>query len=122
MAISGNATTAEGLPVDLIRVFNWPGGALARTVIPDATGNWGFDPKKPGEFGVTYIAAGCQPITHGPYLSDAWSPLEIFKPSDNGAVYLPWGEQVFAGTTGDTPAFKGAAIGRMADSTGNGYD
>lgn len=67
MAISGNATTSDGQPVDVVRIFRWPDKELYGAVLPDAAGDWTFEPVQSGEYGITYIAAGCQPVTHGPY-------------------------------------------------------
>lgn len=68
MTISGNATTAEGLPADFVRIFSWPTSELVGVAVPDESGDWSHEVPLTGEYGLTYIAAGCQPITHGPYL------------------------------------------------------
>lgn len=70
---AGNATVQGGGPVDLVRVFRWPNGELLRTATPDSSGDWAvlFPTEASIEVGVTYIAAGCQPITHGPYLFES---------------------------------------------------
>jgi hypothetical protein len=71
MVITGNATTAEGNPVDFVRVFIWPNGALEADITPDPDGNWSFSAQKTDNYGITYIAEGCQPVTHGPYFLTA---------------------------------------------------
>lgn len=35
--------------------------------MPDAAGDWIAEVTATGDYGITYLAAGCQPITHGPY-------------------------------------------------------
>lgn len=69
MPISGNATSAAGQPVGAVNVFIWPRGPIVDTATPDSNGDWAaFAPTV--NYGVTYIAEGCQPITHGPYLAE----------------------------------------------------
>ena len=67
MQITGNATTASGDPADFVRVFSWPDMELTSTAVPDINGDWSAEVTVSGDYGVTYIALGCQPITHGPY-------------------------------------------------------
>lgn len=81
MAISGNATTVDGAAVDLVRVFRWPGGSLVGAVQPDANGDWSFLLPGDSEIGLTYIADGCRPVTHGPYFvegaDDYWESVTL---------------------------------------------
>lgn len=78
MVISGNATTADGQAVDFVRVFLWPDQQLVGAVSPDSSGDWSFNVVKSGNYGVTYMAEGCQPVTHGPYYIEVeWSPLAL---------------------------------------------
>lgn len=65
-SLSGNATTAAGVPADVVAVFAWPEGARVATATPSSNGDWSAQ-VPPGIYGVTYISEGCQPITHGPY-------------------------------------------------------
>lgn len=67
MAITGNVTTQAGESADLVRIFRWPDNKLETTAVPDAAGDWSTIVGAPGEYGITYTADGCQPITHGPY-------------------------------------------------------
>lgn len=73
MQITGNATVASGGPIDAVRVFEWPTGALAAIATPDESGNWTATIETTGDYGVTYIAEGHQPITHGPYFIETGS-------------------------------------------------
>lgn len=67
MQITGNATTASGAPADHVRVFTWPDQELVSTATPDPNGDWSATVEVTSDYGITYIAEGCQPITHGPY-------------------------------------------------------
>lgn len=71
MQITGNATTASGGPADFVRVFSWPDQELVSTAVPAANGDWAAEITTTGDYGITYIATGCQPITHGPYFIEA---------------------------------------------------
>ena len=65
--INGRAKRYDGLPVDYVLLFAWKTGKCLGKVIPDAAGNWSFDYDTNLIVGITYIADGCEPITHGPY-------------------------------------------------------
>lgn len=87
MQITGNATTASGDPADFVRVFSWPDMELTSTAVPDINGDWAAEVTVSGDYGVTYIALGCQPITHGPYLIETGSsglPTVIGEASNGG--------------------------------------
>ncbi|MFB2705435.1 LamG domain-containing protein [Marinobacter shengliensis] len=73
--MSGNVTTATGVAADLVRIFYWPDRAVVSTTEPDPNGDWSFIAPHDGEYGVTYIADGCQPITHGPYFVEGEDPF-----------------------------------------------
>lgn len=62
----GNVTTTAGLAADRVAVFLWADKRLVKTITPDAAGDWSAD-LAPGVYGLTYFAANCQPVTHGPY-------------------------------------------------------
>lgn len=64
--LSGNATTAAGGAADNVVIFEWTTGEKVAFCEPDSTGDWqALVPS--GVVGLTYRAAGCQPVTHGPY-------------------------------------------------------
>src|SRR5690554_5555484 len=113
MPLSGNATTAEGLPADFVRIFRWPTGELVGVALPDENGDWSHGAPMTGDYGLTYIAAGCQPITHGPYYieSSLWTPAEI-----STELWLD---------ANDTTAFlenESGAISVWKDKSGKGRD
>jgi hypothetical protein len=55
------------MPIDYVSIFNWVGGKCIAQVVPDAAGNWEFVYTADMTIGITYVADGCEPITHGPY-------------------------------------------------------
>lgn len=65
-SLSGNVTTSAGHPGEHVRIFDWPSGRVEQVIAPDAAGAWAAV-VPPGQYGVTYIAPDCQPLTHGPY-------------------------------------------------------
>lgn len=65
--ITGRAKRYDGLPIDYVLLFQWKTGKCLGKSIPNAAGNWAFDYDINLIAGITYIASGCEPITHGPY-------------------------------------------------------
>lgn len=65
--ITGRAKRYDGLPIDYVLLFQWKTGACIAKRVPDAAGNWSFDYTTNMIVGITYIADGCEPITHGAY-------------------------------------------------------
>lgn len=65
--IAGNVTTVAGVAADKVIVFRWSDGALVQSVAPGATGSWTASVPPATDLGITYLASGCQPVTHGPY-------------------------------------------------------
>lgn len=107
MAITGNATTQAGAAADLVRIFRWPDNSLETTSVPDAAGDWAAEVSASGDYGVTYIANGCQPITNGPYyvestIDEYWSNVVSLLHFDDdiideaGILWTPVGTPVFA--------------------------
>lgn len=65
--IEGKAKKYDGTAIDYVSIFNWPDGKCIAQVVPDAAGNWAYSYSTNLNVGITYIAEGCEPITHGPY-------------------------------------------------------
>ena len=65
--IEGKAIRFNGDPVDYVLLFDWLSGNCLGTSIPDALGNWSFSYYSYVNCGITYVADGCEPITHGSY-------------------------------------------------------
>ena len=69
-AVGGNVTTTAGIAANAVDVWRWSDGRLFARVTPDAEGDWTAS-VPPGVYGITYLAADCQPVTHGPYTVSA---------------------------------------------------
>lgn len=65
--ISGTARRYDGQPADYVILFDWASGECLGHAKPDETGKWVFRYYTPLYCGVTYVADGCSPITHGAY-------------------------------------------------------
>lgn len=65
--ITGRAKKFDGTPIDYVSIFNWHDGKCIAQVKPDHIGNWRYIYTKNLKIGVTYVADGCEPITHGAY-------------------------------------------------------
>lgn len=65
--INGRAKRFNGAAIDYVLLFSWKNGNCLSKVIPDIAGNWSFNYTTNMIVGITYVASGCQPITHGPY-------------------------------------------------------
>lgn len=65
--INGKATRYNGEPVNYLIVFDWFSGGIIGKVTPNPLGEWSFEYFNDINIGITYVANGCKPITHGPY-------------------------------------------------------
>ena len=65
--INGRAKRYDGLPIDYVLLFQWKTGKCLAKRVPDSAGNWSFEYEINMIVGITYVADGCEPITHGPY-------------------------------------------------------
>lgn len=65
--INGRAKRFNGAAIDYVLLFAWKNGKCLGKAIPNAAGNWSFDYDTNLVVGITYVADGCEPITHGPY-------------------------------------------------------
>lgn len=74
--LRGKAKKYDGSPIDYVSIFNWPTGECIAQVQPDEMGNWKYDYYTDLNIGITYVADGCQPITHGAYVE----PVIIYEP------------------------------------------
>jgi len=64
--IGNTAKTILGAQADFVIIFNWYSGDKFKIITPNINGEWNTV-IVPGVYGITYIADGYQPITHGPY-------------------------------------------------------
>lgn len=74
--LRGKAKKYDGSPIDYVSIFNWPTGKCIAQVQPDEMGNWKYDYYADLNIGITYVADGCEPITHGAYVK----PVIIYEP------------------------------------------
>lgn len=65
--ITGRAKKYDGTAIDYVSIFNWTDGKCIAQVTPDAAGVWSYRYLKTIKVGISYIADGCEPITHGAY-------------------------------------------------------
>jgi len=74
--LQGNAKKYNGAAIDYVLIFDWATGAYIGTANPDVSGVWRFDYFNDLHCGITYVADGCEPITHGAYNFIAENALE----------------------------------------------
>lgn len=65
--INGRAKRYDGNPIDYVLIFRWKDGKCLGVSTPNKAGNWSFEYHNNTIAGITYVADGCEPISHGPY-------------------------------------------------------
>ena len=65
--ITGRAKRYDGTAIDYVLIFRWKDGKCLAKRIPNSVGNWSFEYDTNLIVGITYVADGCEPMTHGPY-------------------------------------------------------
>ena len=65
--LQGNAKKYNGDSIDYVLIFDWATGECIGKAVPDSAGVWTFDYFTDLLCGITYVADGCEPITHGAY-------------------------------------------------------
>lgn len=65
--VEGRAKKFNGAAIDYVSIFDWGDGKCIDQITPDASGIWQYNYAKSLVVGITYVANGCEPITHGPY-------------------------------------------------------
>lgn len=63
----GRAKKFDGTAIDYVSIFTWTNGKCIGQATPDASGNWYYYHHADTQVGITYVADGCEPITHGAY-------------------------------------------------------
>lgn len=67
IAQSGTVTVSGNGGADIVAIHDASNRQLVTTAIPDEdTGAWTAS-VPPGDYTISYFAAGCRPVTHGPY-------------------------------------------------------
>lgn len=85
--ITGKAKKYDGTAIDYVQAFGWSGGYCIDVVTTDELGNWSVGIYGLIDVGFTYVANGCEPITHGPYSFDEpydlnWSNVSLLMHLD----------------------------------------
>lgn len=75
--IQGKAKRYDGTAVDYVLLFDWVTGNCIGKSVPDAAGNWTYDHAENLNCGITYVADGCAPITHGSYFFESVADTTI---------------------------------------------
>lgn len=65
--IMGRAKKYNGTAIDYVSIFNWIDGKCIAQVVPNESGEWVYSYSHDLKVGLTYVANGCEPITHGAY-------------------------------------------------------
>ena len=65
--IYGRAKRYDGTPAAYVLIFTWRNGGFLAKVVPDQSGQWHFDYDTNLMVGITAVANGGEPVTHGPY-------------------------------------------------------
>lgn len=96
--IAGNAKKYSGAQIDYVIIFDWVTGSHIKVVTPDPSGAWQHEYFKDMLIGITYVADGCKPISHGPY---------DFKADSSGGITSGYLVFTYAqsGNATVTPAF-----------------
>lgn len=86
--IQGVAKKFDGTKIDYVQVFNWSNGKCITVAATDVTGNWSANLYGLINVGLTYVANGCEPITHGAYSFDfpfdaSWSTVSLLLHLDD---------------------------------------
>lgn len=66
--IEGKALKANGEPIDWVILYDWDTGDCLGKSKPNELGDWAFTHYTNLKCGITYVAHGCEPISHGPYV------------------------------------------------------
>lgn len=108
LKITGSAKKFDGTAIDYVSFFNWSDGRCIAQFKPSAGGAWSYYPFINITAGITYVANGCQPITHGPYSfeidnSAIYKPILHYKFNGN---YLDSSSNNLNGQVQGTPVFK----------------
>ena len=77
--ITGTALRYDGLPVDYVSIFNWADGKCIAQVQPEPSGIWLYSTIEYLLCGITYVADGCQPAVHGPYVIKGTKPHKWWR-------------------------------------------
>ncbi|MBA2057322.1 LamG domain-containing protein [Psychrobacter cryohalolentis] len=113
--ISGKAKRFNGEPVDYVLLFDWASGNCIGKAIPNALGEWEYNHTSNLNCGITYVADGCEPITHGVYSYNVVIPTDTILHYDfNGDVLDKSAKGLDGVRTGSTAFVTGRKAGTQA--------
>lgn len=88
--LQGRAKRYDGTAIDYVLLFDWVTGNCLGKAVPNSSGVWTYNHYTDINIGITYVANGCEPITHGAYsLVGSWSPDAVFDGNKTGVFYDP---------------------------------
>lgn len=88
--LQGRAKKFDGTPIDYILLFDWVTGNCLGKAVPNSSGVWTYNYYTDINIGITYVANGCEPITHGAYsMVGSWGPEALFDSTKTGVIYDP---------------------------------
>lgn len=79
LAISGVAKKHDGTAIDYVSIFNWVDGTCIAQVKTNSLGAWEYKYLTDLNIGITYVADGCQSISHGPYYIQGVKPQKWWR-------------------------------------------
>lgn len=122
--ISGVAKRYNGDAIDYVLFFDWISGKCLGKSVPNLTGNWSFDYYKNLNCGITYVADGCDPVTHGSYqFIGVWQPQALLDDNKMSLWYDPSDlSSMFQDVAGTIPVTAdGQAVGLIKDKSGKNH-
>lgn len=121
--ITGRAKKYDGTAIDYVSIFSWANGRCIAQVVPDASGNWSYSYSETMEVGISYIAEGCEPVTHGKYRFEALgdplaNKVEALLHFDDGITdktsrfwqYYSYGNSGICAVSSNNPKFGFGAL------------
>jgi len=122
--INGIAKKYDGTAIDYVHIFDWPTGDCIATITPNEIGAWEWNYYGAVSLGVTYIADGCEPITHGAYnFVGEFNPIVLFNNGEQGVWFDPSDlSTLYQDTNQSIPVTAdGQSVALMRDKSGNNY-
>lgn len=122
--IEGRAKKHDGTAIDYVSIFNWIDGKCIAQVKPNDLGAWKYDYFVDLNIGITYIADGCEPVTHGPYqMLGFFEPTVLFSNNEQGVWLDPSDlSTMFQDEAGTVPVTTdGQFVGLIRDKSGNNH-
>lgn len=122
--IEGRAKKYDGTRIDYVSVFKWENGKCLEQITPSASGKWTYEYFENLNIGITYIANGCEPITHGAYnILGAFNPRKPLRGKQGLWYQVSDLSTLFQDDAGTIPVTTdGQPVGLIKDKSDNGND